>query len=188
MHKTIFNYDQLKSRITDLYGTQQAFADAMDWKRSKLSGKLNNRIQWLPSEMTRAADLLGIRDKIDQYFFQQQDQGLHFRNLEDLITQIALSIGIRILYYSDLQPEAKAESLRFSEYGFFTNGNMTFYINDRQPKQERIKTLLHELGHAVLICGDDPRGEEKADKFMNDSFWILSQLQAYQQEQKPEAV
>ncbi len=65
-----FDFNKLKGRIKEIYGTQSAFAIAMLMDEATLSKKLNNKVEFSPKEIVRACLLLCINLKeIDNYFF-----------------------------------------------------------------------------------------------------------------------
>lgn len=66
----IFDFNKLKGRIKEIYGTQSAFAIAMLVDEATLSKKLNNRVEFSPKEIVRACLLLCIDlTEVDTYFF-----------------------------------------------------------------------------------------------------------------------
>lgn len=107
---------------------------------------------------------------------------MQFTDIEDLTRQMITAIGIQIIPYSTLPPAEKAECFEVSDYGLYYFGKKKLYLNEEQPTEERTKTMLHELGHIVLRCLDDPEGEKEADRFMDDFFYIFSKLEEYQRE------
>lgn len=73
----VFNYNKLKGKITEKYGTQHLFAQAMDWSDRTLSLKLNNSVPWNQKDIFKALALLDIDDsKIGSYFFNHQVQSI----------------------------------------------------------------------------------------------------------------
>lgn len=60
MVKKIFDYSKLKGKIKEVFGTQEAFANAMLMSTVTLSAKLNNKINWTQEEMNLACDLLSV--------------------------------------------------------------------------------------------------------------------------------
>lgn len=66
----IFDFNKLKGRIKEIYGTQASFAIAMLMNESTLSNKLNNNVEFSPKEIVRACLLLNIDlDEVKPYFF-----------------------------------------------------------------------------------------------------------------------
>jgi len=65
--KTVLNkevramrYQRLKGKITEVFNTQKAFAEAMGWKQPTLNQRLNGGTEWKASEIAKACDLLHI--------------------------------------------------------------------------------------------------------------------------------
>lgn len=68
-----YDYSKLKGKIKEVYGTQAAFAEAMNMAQTSLSFKLNNTSEWSQEEMETAMDLLRIpRTSVRTYFFTHQ--------------------------------------------------------------------------------------------------------------------
>ena len=66
----MFDYSKLRTRIKEIFSTQEKFASAMGISRSVLNLKLNNASAWTQSEIVLASKLLKIPDgEYDQYFF-----------------------------------------------------------------------------------------------------------------------
>ena len=66
------SYAALRGRIREKYGTQEAFAKAMDMSPTTLSAKLNRKTDWTRAEIERACDLLDIPIvEAPEYFFTQ---------------------------------------------------------------------------------------------------------------------
>lgn len=64
------NYNKLKGRITEKFGTQTNFSKALNVSERTLSLKLNNEIDWKQSEICKAASLLDFpAEEITAYFF-----------------------------------------------------------------------------------------------------------------------
>jgi hypothetical protein len=64
------SYSKLRGRIVEYFGTNAAFADAMDIDRSSLSFKLNNKTPWKREEIERACILLEVPiEEVHLYFF-----------------------------------------------------------------------------------------------------------------------
>ena len=63
-------YAKLHGRICELYGTQNAFAGAMDMNPGTLSRKLNGHTDWTREDIEQAKSLLKIpTDELASYFF-----------------------------------------------------------------------------------------------------------------------
>lgn len=64
------SYAKLRGRIVEKFGSQSAFAAAMEWREALLSAKLNNKSKWEFSEVMKACELLGIPlNEAHLYFF-----------------------------------------------------------------------------------------------------------------------
>lgn len=64
------SYNKLRGKIREVFGTQEAFAAAMDMNTATVSGKLNGRSDWTRAEMELACSLLGISMlEMHLYFF-----------------------------------------------------------------------------------------------------------------------
>lgn len=62
----------LRGAIRAKFGTQEAFADAMEMRISTLSAKLNGRSEWTKSQIKRACELLDIPlAEVHLYFFAE---------------------------------------------------------------------------------------------------------------------
>ena len=69
----MFDYSKLYGKIREVFGTQEAFADAMDMSRSAMNQRLTGAIEWRPSEIVKACELLGIPITMSwMYFFTQK--------------------------------------------------------------------------------------------------------------------
>ena len=65
-----FNYNKLRGKIIEKFGTQSAFSKAMRVSERTLSLKLNGRIYFGQDEIALAIELLGIsQEEIQVYFF-----------------------------------------------------------------------------------------------------------------------
>lgn len=64
------SYSKLRGRIKEKFGTQEAFAKAMNMNYTTLSNKLNGKTEWTREEIERACTLLEIPVlEIPAYFF-----------------------------------------------------------------------------------------------------------------------
>lgn len=64
------SYAKLRGKIKEVFGTQDAFAEAMDMDSATLSAKLNNKTPWKDDEIVKACKLLGILlTEVHEYFF-----------------------------------------------------------------------------------------------------------------------
>ena len=70
-----FDYSRLKGRIVEVFGTQDAFAEAIKLGRVSVSQRLNNKLEFSQSEMLRSAEALGFPvSEISGYFFTEKVQ------------------------------------------------------------------------------------------------------------------
>ena len=70
-----FAYDKLKGKIKEVFGTQEAFANALGIARTSLYSKLNNNTEFTQMEMLKALELLHLqKTEIDVYFFTPKVQ------------------------------------------------------------------------------------------------------------------
>lgn len=60
-----FDYSRLKGKIKEKFNTQNDFAKAMKITPNTLSAKLNNQFYFSSDEISRAVDLLNIRNPIE---------------------------------------------------------------------------------------------------------------------------
>jgi hypothetical protein len=64
------SYAKLRGRIIEKFGSQGAFAAAMEWREALLSAKLNNKSEWAFAEVMKACELLEIPlSEAHLYFF-----------------------------------------------------------------------------------------------------------------------
>lgn len=65
-----YNYSKLVGKITEVFGTQLRFAEAMGLSERTISLKLNSKVEWKQREMSKACGLLDISIlEIPAYFF-----------------------------------------------------------------------------------------------------------------------
>ena len=58
-------------RITEKFGTQAEFANAMGVSERSISLKLNNKVSWKDNEISKAVEILEVNPKdIPAYFFK----------------------------------------------------------------------------------------------------------------------
>jgi transcriptional regulator with XRE-family HTH domain len=66
-----FDYSKLRGRIKEMYGTQDAFAEAIGIGRVSLSEKLNNKVEFRQREINKSCEVLEIPiDEMTDYFFK----------------------------------------------------------------------------------------------------------------------
>lgn len=56
----MFDYSKLYGKIKEVFGTQEAFADAMKMSRTAINARLTQKIEWKSPEIAKACELLGI--------------------------------------------------------------------------------------------------------------------------------
>lgn len=72
-----FNYNKLRGRIVEIYGSQTEFAKAMKWSERTLSLKMNGKIPWKQTDIVNAVRLLGLSESdIQEYFFAVEVQNI----------------------------------------------------------------------------------------------------------------
>jgi len=65
-----YDYSKLLGRITEKFGTQTKFAEAMELSERSLSLKLNGKVGFKQNEITKAYPLLDLSETdITSYFF-----------------------------------------------------------------------------------------------------------------------
>lgn len=70
-----FNYNKLRGRIVEIYGSQSEFAKAMQWSERTLSLKMTGKIPWKQTDIITAVRLLGLSESdIQEYFFAVEVQ------------------------------------------------------------------------------------------------------------------
>ena len=67
---SIRKFGRLREKISEVFGTQKAFAEVMGMNVATLNCKLNSKAVWTLDEMEKAGLLLGISNNdIHTYFF-----------------------------------------------------------------------------------------------------------------------
>ena len=67
------DYSKLRGRIREKYGTESAFAEAMEMRATQLSLILNGKALWQQPDIKKACLLLDIGgDDIGLYFFAEK--------------------------------------------------------------------------------------------------------------------
>ena len=65
-----FDFNKLRGRIKERYGSEKQFAEAMGMAQSNMSARLNGKIHWSADEIKLASDLLCVPDEeLVAYFF-----------------------------------------------------------------------------------------------------------------------
>lgn len=64
------SYAKLRGKIREVFGTQEAFAAAMEMNTVSLSHRLNGKLEWKTSEIFKACEVLGIplADNAEYFF------------------------------------------------------------------------------------------------------------------------
>lgn len=69
------NYDKLKGRIVEKYGTRSAFAKAIGLSERTISLKLSGKVAWKQPEIVKAVEVLELESAdIQAYFFDLKVQ------------------------------------------------------------------------------------------------------------------
>jgi len=64
------SYAKLRGKIREVFGTQAAFAKAMEMSTVSISQRLSGKIDWKSPEIAKACELLGIPlEENVAYFF-----------------------------------------------------------------------------------------------------------------------
>ena len=72
-----FNYNKLRGKIVEIYGSQIEFAKAMKWSEKTLSLKLNGKVPWKQTDIMTAVQILGLSESdIQDYFFVVEVQNI----------------------------------------------------------------------------------------------------------------
>lgn len=67
------SYNKLRGKIREVFGTQEAFAEAIGISKASLSLRLNGKVKWTADEIEKAKDALGFDAKeIGDYFFTRK--------------------------------------------------------------------------------------------------------------------
>lgn len=65
-----FNYNKLRGRIIERYGTQTAFVERFGVSENTFSKKMNNRVRFNSDDIIKITQLLEIpENEIGEYFF-----------------------------------------------------------------------------------------------------------------------
>lgn len=66
-----YKTDKIRGRIVEKFGSQKAFAEAMNINETTLSKILNNGTEWKASSALKAIKMLEIpNNEVDLYFFE----------------------------------------------------------------------------------------------------------------------
>ena len=70
-----YDYNKLKGRIIEKFGTQKAFAKAINLSERSLTLKLNNKVPFTQPEISKMITLLDLNGyEIQTYFFNLKTQ------------------------------------------------------------------------------------------------------------------
>lgn len=70
-----YDYSKLLGKITEVFGTQARFSDAIGLSERSVSLKLNGKRAWKQSEMAKACEVLTIPEsELGTYFFAAKVQ------------------------------------------------------------------------------------------------------------------
>ena len=68
-----YNYNKLKGRIKEYYGTQEAFADSIKLSATSVNNKLNNKVPFTQEEIYKSIIKLKIQPiEIQEIFFTKE--------------------------------------------------------------------------------------------------------------------
>lgn len=56
----MFDYSKLYGKIKEVFGTQEAFGEAMEMSRTAVNARLKQTVEWKSPEIVKACELLGI--------------------------------------------------------------------------------------------------------------------------------
>lgn len=68
-----YDYSKLSGKIREVFGTNGAFAKAMDLSERTVSLKMTSKVGWKQQEIDKALELLGIpSEEVGTYFFKRK--------------------------------------------------------------------------------------------------------------------
>lgn len=70
--KIEYNFNKLKIRMKDKEYTQPKLGEVLGISRTQVNFRLNNRMDFRSSEISIIADILDIRNEIEEYFFTER--------------------------------------------------------------------------------------------------------------------
>ena len=71
--KTKYNYQKLKGRIKEFFGTQEEYAKSIGLSAASVNYKLNNKVYYTQNEIYNSIKVLKIpNNEIQEYFFTQK--------------------------------------------------------------------------------------------------------------------
>lgn len=67
------SYDKLRGKIREVFGTQEAFAEALGMSTVSVSQRLNGKLEWKTSEIVKSCEVLNIPlAENAEYFFARK--------------------------------------------------------------------------------------------------------------------
>ena len=73
MKEFIYNYNKLRGRIRELYGSEKEFASELGISDTAMSLLMNNKAQFRQDQIRKSCTLLKITpNKIGEYFFCEE--------------------------------------------------------------------------------------------------------------------
>ena len=67
------SYSKLRGKIREVFGTQEAFAEAIGLSKAGVSMRLNRKVKWTDDEIEKAKNALGFEAaEIGEYFFTRK--------------------------------------------------------------------------------------------------------------------
>ncbi|MGI5949847.1 DUF739 family protein [Peptoniphilus sp.] len=70
----LFNYNKLRGKIREKFGTQEHFANALGIGTTTLNSRLKSETYFNQMEILKAGELLGLtREEIDEIFFEENN-------------------------------------------------------------------------------------------------------------------
>ena len=68
-----FNFNRLRGKIIERYGSQAKFAKELGLSQNSLSRKMNNKTRFTSTDMVKIKELLSIpNNELDAYFFSTE--------------------------------------------------------------------------------------------------------------------
>ena len=64
----MYDYSKLKGKIVEVYGTQEAFAEALGINKGSLSNKLSGNADFKQKQIKQSIELLGIDNRVPYFF------------------------------------------------------------------------------------------------------------------------
>lgn len=65
-----YNYNKLRGRIVEMYGSQRKFAEKLGQSNNSVSKKMNCKTEFSQEDIVQWSELLGVnKDEYAEYFF-----------------------------------------------------------------------------------------------------------------------